>query len=197
MELSEVRGNIAVELGEAVSEGQLLVGGIYGSDTEPLRFTRSRGSVIALCEREYEIEIPLRFDKKVYTGEKKIKKSLIFFEKEVKFFGNSRNSYASCDTISREDRFYFLGVRLPFAIRTVTCAEYVTEQVSRTEEQAREQALFTLWQRLYTEAPDASVVGKELSGRVDGDRYLLIARLETHENIAEEKEIEIEIFGVG
>ena len=41
----------------------------------------------------------MKYDKKVYTGRKKIKKSLIFFEKEVKFFGNSRNLYASCDKI--------------------------------------------------------------------------------------------------
>ena len=81
----EVRGNISVELGEAVSEGQLLVGGVYGSDTEGTRFVRSSGQVIALCEREYRIEIPLKYEKKVYTGEQKIKKSLIFFEKEVKF----------------------------------------------------------------------------------------------------------------
>ena len=195
VELNEVRGNLVVELGEEVTEGQLLVGGIYGSDSEPLRFVRSRGSVIALCEREYEIEIPLKFDKKVYTGDKKTKKSLIFFEKEVKFFGNSRNLYTSCDTINREEYFYFWGVRLPFAIRTVTYAEYVVEQASRTEAQAKEQALLELWRRLGEQAPNAVVVRKELTESMTECAYILVARLETHEDIAQEKEIEVEIFG--
>ncbi|MBR4014015.1 MAG: sporulation protein YqfD, partial [Clostridia bacterium] len=47
-EFDKVKGNIQVTLGEAVSEGQLLVGGMYGSDTEALRFVRSSGRVMAL-----------------------------------------------------------------------------------------------------------------------------------------------------
>ncbi len=197
VELCEVRGNIAVELGEEVSEGQLLVGGIYGSDTEPLRLVRARGSVIALCRREYEIKIPMEFDKKAYTGEQKIKKSVIFFEKEVKFFGNSGNSYASCDTIDREEYLYFFGVRLPVAVRTVTCSEFETRRAVMTEEQAREQAIYTLWQRLYEEAPDAQVVAKSLTGRVENGSYILTASIDTHEDIAEERKIEVDIFGAG
>ena len=75
------------------------MGAIYGSEGEALRLVRSSGSVFALCEQDFCISVPMKYDKKVYTGRKKIKKSLIFFEKEVKFFGNSRNLYASCDKI--------------------------------------------------------------------------------------------------
>ena len=97
--ISMFTGNIEVELGEDVSEGQLLVSGVYGDEKSPMRFLRSKGQVLAQCDREFSVTVPLEYEKKVYTGEKKIKKSLIFFEKEVKFFGNSGNSYASCDTI--------------------------------------------------------------------------------------------------
>ena len=190
----EVKGNIAVKLGDAVSEGQLLVGGIYGSDTDATRFVRSQGRVIALCEREYTVEIPLKYDKKVYTGEQKIKKSLIFFKKEVKFFGNSGNSYATCDTINRVKYFNVLGLGdLPFAVRTVIQSQYVTESAMLTEEQAREQAYFLLWQRLAADAPDAEIVSKDITVRLEGDRYILYAVIETHENIGVEQEIEVKI----
>ena len=194
-EFFEVRGNVQVELGEEVSEGQLLVGGIYGSDTEPMRFVRSRGQVLALCERDYEIEVPLEYDKKVYTGEKKIKKSLIFFEKEVKFFGNSGNSYTSCDTIEVVKYFNFFGLgELPFGIRTVTYAEYGTEKASRTEAEAREQSLWLLEKRLSEDAPDAETVKRSIDGRVENGRYVLTASVSTVENIAEEREVEVEII---
>ncbi len=194
VELIEVRGNLRVELGEAVSEGQLLVGGIYGSETEGFRFVRSGGKVMALCPHEYDIEIPLKYDKKEYTGRKKMKKTLIFFKKEVKFFGNSRNLYSSCDTIERVEYLNLFGLgELPIGIRTVEYVEYERGEGMRSEEQAAEQANFLLWQQLYLDAPDAILVSKHLDGRVEGNTYILTARIECIENIAVEREIEVEI----
>ncbi len=197
VEFDRVKGNIAVELGEAVSEGQLLVGGVYGSDTEGLRFVRSSGRVLALCEREFSVSVPLKFEKKVYTGREKIKKSLIFFEKEVKFFGNSGNSYASCDTIEEVEYFDLFGLgKLPFGIRTVTYAEYYTEEAARSEETAKEQANLLLWQSFAADAPlDAAVVRKQLYGRVEGEAYILSGTVESVENIAVEREVKIDITG--
>lgn len=192
----EVRGDISVELGEAVSEGQLLVSGAYGSDTSATRFVRSSGSVIALCERSYDIEIPLSFEKKLYTGRKKIKKSLIFFDKEVKFFENGGNSAESCDTIESVRYFELFGLgKLPIGIRTVTYTEYGLQEAELSEELAAEQAIFVLWQRFAADAPEAQLVDKRIRGSVRGDSYVLEATLGTLENIAKEIEIEIEITG--
>ncbi len=196
VEFDEVRGNIAVELGEAVSEGELLVGGVYGSETSALRFVRSRGRVMALCEREYSISVPLEFEKKVYTGRKKIKKSVIFFDKEVKVFGNSGNLYTSCDIIDKVEYLNFFGLgELPFGVRTVEYVEYATETAKRSEAQAAEQANFLLWQKFSEEAPEAQTVAKRLVGRLAEDTYILDATVESIENIAVEKEIEIDITG--
>lgn len=194
VEFYQVRGDICVELSEAVSEGQLLVSGVYGTETSPMRFVRSEGKVFAACENEYSIEIPLEYDKKVYTGEKKTRKYLIFFEKEVKFFGNSGNSYASCDTIEVVKYLDFFGLgKLPFGIRTVTDVEYVTDTAARTEEQAREEAVRMLWQTVFDDAPDAQILKKTLFGELDEKGYILRARVTTLENIAVEQEVKVEI----
>lgn len=194
VEFFQVRGDIQVELGDDVSEGQLLVGGVYGSETSPLRFVRCRGQVFARCNRDFSIEVPLEYSKKVYTGRKKTKKSLIIFKKEVNFFGNSRNLYESCDTIEEVEYLDFFGLgKLPFGIRTVTYAEYVTETATRTEEQAAEQANYLLWSGFYADAPDAQLVGKQIQGELVGDRYVLTATLTTVENIAKEQEVEVQI----
>ncbi len=196
VEFREVRGNIAVTLGEAVSKGDLLVCGVWGDENSAMRFMRSRGEVMALCTRDMEIRVGLNFDKKVPTGNKKIKKSLIFFDKEVKLFVNSGNLYTSCDIIEREEYFdpYGLG-KLPFGIKTVEYIEYTTESARRSEEQAAEQASFLLWQKLFSEAPEAAVVKKQLAGRVQGDEYILSAKLKSIENIAHEQEVQINISG--
>ncbi len=196
VELLEVRGNIQVKLGEAVSKGQLLVGGIYGSDTEGFRLVRSSGKVMALCEHEYSIDVPLKYEKKEYTGRRKVKKTLIFFKKEVKFFGNSRNLYSSCDTIERVEYLDLFGLgELPIGIRTVEYVEYQKAEGTLSEEQAAEQANFLLWQRLYEDSPDASLYSKKLEGRIENGVYVLTARIECVENIADEREIEVEIEG--
>ena len=194
VEFYQVKGDICVEIGEAVSEGQLLVSGVYGTETSPMRFVRSQGKVFAACEREYVIEIPIKYDKKVYTGEQKIKKSLIFFEKEVKFFGNSGNSYASCDTIEVVKYLDLFGLgKLPLGVRTVTYAEYTSQTASRTEEQAREEAIRVLWQTVFGDSPDAQTLKKSLWGELTDKGYVLRARVTTLENIAVEREVKVEI----
>lgn len=190
----EVRGNIAVAIGDAVSEGDLLIGGVYGTADTPLRLTRSRGKVFALCENRYEIKVPLAYTQKTYTGRKKVKKTLIFFEKEVKFFENSGNLYATYDTISREEYLDPFGLgKLPIRIRTVEYAEYVEGPAMRTEDEALTEANFLLWQRVYEESPDATLESKKISGRLEGDVYVLEAVIDTVENVARERVIEVEL----
>ncbi len=192
----EVKGNIAVGIGDAVSRGGLLVGGVYGSEDTALRFVRSKGKVFALCETDFCISVPMKFEKKIYTGEQKIKKSLIFFEKEVKFFLNSGNSYASCDTIEGVEYFDIFGFgKIPIGIRTVKYVEYKIQETVRTEDEAEAQALFELWNGFYSNTNDATLVGKILQGSVQGDSYVLNATLKTVENIAYEQEIELNITG--
>jgi similar to stage IV sporulation protein len=195
LEFDRVKGDIQVQIGEDVSEGQLLVGGVYGSETSPLRFVRAQGGVIALCEREYTVSVPLEFEKKVYTGRTKAQKSIIFLNKEIKLFANSRNPYESCDIIEEERYIDFFGLgKLPFGIRTRTYAEYQTHTAVRTEQQASEQATFELWQQFATDAPDALLVGKHLVTELGEREYILRARIESVENIAKEVEIKIELF---
>ncbi len=196
LEFKEVRGNIVVSLGEAVSAGELLVCGVWGDETSATRFMRSRGEVMAQCSRDMEIRVGLNFTQKVPTGRKKTKKSIIFFGKEIKLFGNSGNLYTSCDIIEKEKYLnpYGLG-KLPFGIKTVEYVEYTEVSARRSEAQAREQAIFLLWQRFYTEAPDATLAKKSIVGRLEEDEYILFATVESIENIAYEQEVEINISG--
>ena len=190
----DVRGNVAVEIGEAVGEGDLLVGGLYGSEGKPAHYTCAQGKVFARTERTFDVEILLTYEKKVYTGRTSVEKYLIFFEKEVKFFTNSRNSPLSCDTIDTVEYFQTHGGScLPIGIRTVRHYEYETVSCTRSEEEAMTLAHDTLRYSFHIELDaDAMLVRKRTYAEPREGSFVLHARMEYIENIAKVEEIKIE-----
>ena len=190
--LEDARGKVLVDAGEAVSEGELLVGGIYGTEEEGFRYTVARGKVFARTEREFFVEVPMNYEKKVYTGRVYEEKYLIFFKKEVKFYGNSGNLYASCDTIDTVEYFRALeGAELPFGIRTVRYLEYEYQPESRSAEEATELAYYILKCKLERELADAELLSKKLSFDMGDDEDRLYCKMNVSENIAAVREISV------
>ena len=192
----DTRGNALVCVGDTVSAGDVLVSGYYPADEEQgigERYAVARGKVYARTVREFEVSIPLTYEKKEYTGEKKFEKYFILFEKEVKFFGNSRNLYANCDTINTVDSFTLpKNVDLPFGIRTCVYAEYRTVTAERSPQSATELALYTLRCRMADEVPEGMLMKKEIRGELRDGEYVLYCRAEYIENIAAVRERIIE-----
>ena len=189
----DVRGNIVTEIGDVVRKGELLVSGLYDSPNFGVRYCRSEGRVIAATEESFETEISYRYLQKVYTGEHFTEKSLIFFGKEIKFFGNSRNCPPGCDTIEREEIFTLpSGERLPLGIRTVTRKPYRYEETFRTEEEARELAEFRISYQIGLRRESAELLSRKTSESVGEDSLRLTVTVEWLENIAEEQEIQID-----
>ena len=188
------RGNVAVSIGDRVEEGDLLVGGLYTDEQgECTRYTVAHGRVLARTERTFDVDIPLNYEKKVYTGEIKQEKYFIFFEKEIKFFGNCGNLDTTCDTIDTVEYFeLFGGVRLPFGVRTVRYLEYGTEQASRDAESALELALYRLRCLMDSEVPEGMLLKKRIQTRLTDSSYELDCQAEYIEDIAITKEIEID-----
>lgn len=188
------RGNSLVSAGDSVSKGDILVSGYYPADeTVGERYTVAKGKVYARTVREFEVSVPLTYERKRYTGEQKSKKYLILFKKEVKIFGNSRNLWANCDTINTVEYFETpSGETLPFGVRTVRYAEYVTETVRRSEESAIELALYMLRCKMADGDIDGTLVKKEMSGEFRDGEYRLVCKAEYIENIAKVVEREIE-----
>ena len=153
--IEEARGYQVRSIGEAVKKGELIISGVYPADTEsglPERYTVAKGRVYARTAREYEVRVPLTYEKKAYTGREKSEKSIIFFNKEInffkfclKFFRKSGNLYSKYDTIETVEYATLPGgVLLPFGIRTVRYAEYETVSAERSEDSAAELARYIL-----------------------------------------------------
>ena len=195
--LEDTRGKVMVDAGEAVSEGELLVSGIYGSDTEGFRYTVARGKVYARTERSFSVDIPLEYSKKEYTGGVKTEKYLIFFKKEVKFYSNCGHLYEFCDTIDTVEYFESFGdAELPFGVRTVKHLEYRYTDAQRDADSAADLAYYRLGELLNTELHGGELLSKEISFELSDKKYTLLCRVRAIENIAVVKEVEIELMPI-
>lgn len=188
----DVRGNVAVSIGQDVAEGELLVGGLYGSEGKPSYYTCARGRVMARTEHVFSVEIPLEYEQKTYTGRVFEEKYLIFFEKEIKFFGNTGNLPPSCDTI--ETVAYAQtssGEDLPVGIRTIRYYEYEIGTSRYGEAEALDVAHTALRYRLAEELSEAELLTKKMTGACQDDKYILTCYVTCIENIAKTVEIPI------
>ena len=86
-------GNAVVKGGDIVTEGQLLVSGLFDSKNDGFRVTRAKGKVYAETSEEFYIKIPYDYQKKVYTGAEYCDKYLNFFGFSVKISKKSGNIY--------------------------------------------------------------------------------------------------------
>ena len=186
-----VRGVTVTSIGEAVSKGQLLISGILGDDLSGIGYTHAKGRVFAQCEDEIQVNIPRKYPKKVYTGEVKYEKSLIFFKKEIKFFSNYRNSYTTCDKIDMIEYLSApLGESMPIGIRTVKYLEYTYEEAERDDTQLSDTAYYQLSDRLSQVLKDGDLLRKSVSLDINEDGCTLLCRLRFITDIAKQQPIE-------
>ena len=171
-------------------KGELIVSGLYDSVTEGMRYTSARGRVMARTTDTIEISIPFEFEKKVYTGREFTEKYLIFFEKEVKFFGKCGNLPTSCDTINKVEYLnLFSAGELPIGIRTVRHVEYTFEGDVLSESEAKEKALLALEERLSVLSEHIELLKKRITFAVYDDKVTLKCDIEAIEDIAKIQEI--------
>jgi len=186
-------GNTVVQQGQAVRQGDLLVSGIYDSQALGWRVTRAAGKVLARTRHEFFVEIPWKYEQKVYTGERISHKKLFFFEKEIKIFKNSSILGASCDKINKVDTFTLAsGVRLPFAVGTEQYFPYEYCEAVRDHAQAQALAYDALERQIAQTLSDAVLLKKEITVTLTEKAFEMRCVLSVLEDIAEVKEFSVE-----
>lgn len=188
----DIKGNIAVHIGDTVSRGQLLIGGIYGDEENDFRYTAAKGRVLAEVERTLVEEIPRTYLRKTYTARQKYEKFLVFFKKEIKIFSNCGNLYPMYDKI---DTIEYLcapsGHDLPVGIRTVRYIEYIYEETARTDEELASLADYKIQARIASELCDGELLGRLDEQEISESGIVARCTVRSIENIAKTQKIDI------
>ena len=190
-ELELYRGKAVVEVGQPVQKGDLLVSGIYDSQTLGYRYTRAAGKVLARTERNLCVQVPLYETRKTYQSSSSDFK-FQFFKFSFYFFKNSRNDDGNCDIIEVTTGKDWLGLHdLPVSVVKTTYRPYVEERISRSPEKALEIAYVNLNKQLSDLSPDIRLLEKKIQTQIGEEMLTLECRLSCVEDIAVQQEFEI------
>lgn len=194
-----IRGNIQVAAGQTVAEGQLLVSGLYDSQTVGIRTVRAEAHIYARTTHREVISIPLQVETAVSNtpltenGAISCEKFLIFFGKTIKFSKKTGNQGVLCDTIEEVRELSLReGIGSPLAVRTVwylPTAEPVT--LTRTPAEAEELAYLELSRRIAAIPGGAELLSKTVCVTLTEDMLLMEATFTCVEDIAATTPIEV------
>ena len=186
------RGNAVVTVGQAVKKGELLVSGLYDSQTGSFRYTRAAGRVMARTERVLTVEIPFLYEEKVYSEPYLQELELSFFNFSHKIFKNSRNSNILCDIIKYNANLGQLGEnKLPISFSRTEARPYHLVERERSEEEALELCYAELAEQLVSLSGEVQLLQKQIVTEVGESSVVLVCTLTCIENIALVQEFEI------
>ena len=178
-------GEVVVTPGQEVRAGELLISGVRDSATQGYRVVGARGEVMAQTEHTEIVQIPLNELQKVYTGEEKCEKSIIFFEKSIKFSKSTGIMGGSCDTIYKIEPWTLPGgVTLPVGWAITQYLPYTMQPSERTRAQAYALAMAELEAMLQDRAQTALLLHKTVSVSYSETHCILVCRYRCLENIA-------------
>lgn len=178
-----------VKEGEAVTEGDLVISGVYQSDVDNKNhFTHAHGTVLAEVKDNFALNISREQNNKVYTHKKEYK-SFYFFGVKIPLYlakdkGNS-------DTVTEKSYFMLNSFRLPIAVITETENYYEIESKTLEDDELFELAKSELEKRKNEELKDCNIVNEKVSYDLGADSCKIIGNYTFIEDIGKEVEIEV------
>lgn len=186
------RGKSIVTQGQAVKKGELLVSGIYDSNTVGYRYTRASGRVLARVERSLCVTVPLVFEEKVYSERKCAQIDLNFFDFLLNIYKRTGNVYGECDIIKEEYGMDLFGLHsLPVSWSVTVQRPYTVSVVERSYEDALDCAYAELSRQLALLSADASLLEKRIQTTMTDTELILVCTVTCIEDIAVQTEFEI------
>lgn len=168
VKIAAMEGRPEVRQGDTVSEGQLLIAGLYQEETDPWnpnppepykRAGAARGSIVAETYREFTVQVSAARGEPVEVG----RDSSLWLEVFGARIPLGLWNRSGDDSRSWEETWQakVLGVELPLGLTRRTTVYLEEEQRTLTEEEQRAAALLKLREAQRTELPPGSSVRQE------------------------------------
>ena len=189
-------GKSAVEVGQTVMEGELLISGVVTSDLvpelTPPRYTHAVGEVYARTWYEQSAQYPLTKEIRTPTGKKTNRHSLLAFGGALPFYWNANSPYETCDTVETTHDLVLFGHYTGLSWKTRTYTEVTLSYEPLTPQQVLELAGPQLEAELVEQAGEGAVVAaRDIRYKsVDETNILVTLTMEFTEQIGVQKQID-------
>lgn len=180
----------AVQAGDAVTTGDLLISGVYEpeeySQPQKNHFARAHGSVIAKTNSRITVNIPREQSEKICTSEKQYK-TLYFFGLEIPLSIKKEEENTVCEY--QKKYLVFHDFRLPIGIYTEIRRSYTDTKRSISDDELRAAAKKELLEREKEELAGCEIIGKTEKGEITDGGIVYTAEYSLLEDIGAEQEI--------
>lgn len=180
-----LNGKALVAAGSTVTEGQLLVTGIYETRDQRTYMTHSLGTVEARTWYELSVSVPLEVTEKSGEKQERTAISIDFGKKRIKLWGRGSICGANCDKITYYHPLSLpVGLRLPVTLVKETVTAYEGQTLRRSREEAQKEGENLLLQQLKAQLDESSTITEtKFSAAVEGDFLLVVLQAECLEQI--------------
>ena len=180
----------AVQAGDAVTTGDLLISGVYEpeeySQPQKNHFARAHGSVIAKTNSRITVNIPREQSEKICTSEKQYK-TLYFFGLEIPMSIKKEEENTVCEY--QKKYLVFHDFRLPIGIYTEIRRSYTDTKRSISDDELRAAAKKELLEREKEELAGCEIIGKTEKEEITDGGIVYTAEYSLLEDIGAEQEI--------
>lgn len=180
----------AVQAGDAVTTGDLLISGVYEpeeySQPQKNHFARAHGSVIAKTNSRITVNIPREQSEKICTSEKQYK-TLYFFGLEIPLSIKKEEENTVCEY--QKKYLVFHDFRLPIGIYTEIRRSYTDTKRSISDDELRAAAKKELLEREKEKLAGCEIIGKTEKEEITDGGIVYTAEYSLLEDIGAEQEI--------
>ncbi len=185
-----LEGQIAVERGEIVKEGDLLISGIQEHTTGIWELVSARGRVFGETERIFEVTVPLHEEIICYTGREQNKKTLNILGLQIPISPPVFGESDGMESIVTEEVLELWGKSLPIIIKEETFLEREQKSTFITVDRARKLAYdkYNEYKR-DTFLSDAEILSEEVAFSEGEEGVTMTVFIRAVENIARSEPI--------
>ncbi len=192
VEIRTGSGQSNVIEGDIVKKGDLLVSGVISGKDGAIRYDYAGAEVLAKVNRSFDVKIPFKNRKKVYTGRIGQKKTIKILKIEINLFKRGRIEYTTYDKIEDSKRVTMPGGRkLPVFVNTVSFSEYEYEDEIISLKEAESRARSELREITDLLLEDSEILSEKISHEVTSDEYVIHFDAVCLKDIAKTKEFEV------
>lgn len=178
-------------VGDTVTAGDDIVGGVMDSISSGSRLVSARGEIYARTWYELSAQMPLKTSKKIYTGNSNRKVSIIFGGNRINLYINSGISYTEYDKIVEEKFLTLPGeIVLPIKLAASTYNEYEKAVYELDKAEAEDILRALLMKRLEDSVGgDGEIKNTDFDIRVEGGIIKVTLNAECSEQIGTTREL--------